>query len=85
MANTRVVGTHVAQLLQILTTVYDIDLINVHIIGHSLGAHTAGYVGEYLENIGRITGARLYNIISYHRLFFYHCDTINPVLTDESI
>jgi pimeloyl-ACP methyl ester carboxylesterase len=57
VANTRVVGAQVAQLLKILTTVYDVDPINVHIIGHSLGAHTAGYVGEYLDNIGRITGS----------------------------
>lgn len=28
----------------------------MHIIGHSLGAHTAGYAGERIEGLGRITG-----------------------------
>ncbi|KAL4236747.1 hypothetical protein ACF0H5_005131 [Mactra antiquata] len=55
-ANIRVVGAQVAQLLKVFKNVYDIDASNVHIIGHSLGAHAAGYAGEYLENIGRITG-----------------------------
>ncbi|XP_022917680.1 endothelial lipase-like [Onthophagus taurus] len=40
---------------------YSIDLGKVHIIGHSLGAHIAGYVGKSIiesqgEKIGRITG-----------------------------
>lgn len=56
VANIRVVGAQVAQLLKVFKKVYNIDPSNVHIIGHSLGAHAAGYAGEYLENIGRITG-----------------------------
>ena len=28
----------------------------VHLIGHSLGAHTVGYAGEKIANLGRITG-----------------------------
>lgn len=29
---------------------------DVHIIGHSLGSHTAGYAGSATKNLGRITG-----------------------------
>lgn len=32
------------------------DPKNVHIIGHSLGAHTAGYAGTLVPGLGRITG-----------------------------
>lgn len=35
---------------------YEMDPKNVHIIGHSLGAHTAGYAGTLVPGLGRITG-----------------------------
>ncbi|KAK7116823.1 pancreatic lipase-related protein 2-like [Littorina saxatilis] len=59
-ANTRVVGAQVATLIKTL----GVDPAIVHLIGHSLGAHVAGYAGEkfggtYYEfddrKIGRIT------------------------------
>ncbi|VVC96295.1 unnamed protein product [Leptidea sinapis] len=35
---------------------HGLDPLDVHIIGHSLGAHTAGYAGERIRDLGRITG-----------------------------
>lgn len=35
---------------------YGVDARDVHIIGHSLGAHTAGYAGSLVPGLGRITG-----------------------------
>lgn len=38
-------------------TVAGLDLSQVHILGHSLGSHVAGYAGEKLNGqVGRITG-----------------------------
>jgi len=51
-ANTRLVGLEVARLVEILRT----DPAKVHIIGHSLGAHIAGYAGERIKGLGRISG-----------------------------
>ncbi|KAJ8889271.1 hypothetical protein PR048_008769 [Dryococelus australis] len=33
-----------------------LDPADVHMIGHSLGAHTAAYAGERIDGLGRITG-----------------------------
>ncbi|CAL4085513.1 unnamed protein product, partial [Meganyctiphanes norvegica] len=56
VANTRVVGLEVAYLVNLLQSVYNVSLANVHIIGHSLGAHISGYAGERIPGLGRITG-----------------------------
>ena len=56
VANIRVVGAQVAQLIEVFKRLYNTDPRHVHIIGHSLGSHAAGYAGEYVERIGRITG-----------------------------
>ena len=55
-ANTQVVGAMVARLVNSLIQRYSISATSFHIIGHSLGAHTSGYAGERIPNLGRITG-----------------------------
>nr|KAG5711749.1 hypothetical protein BaRGS_023513 [Batillaria attramentaria] len=56
-ANTRVVGAEVARLITLLGQRKAISARNVHIIGHSLGAHVAGEAGRQLQDtLGRISG-----------------------------
>lgn len=45
------------QLIKELTLVGP-SLADFHIIGHSLGAHIAGYAGERLHTLGQITGTK---------------------------
>jgi hypothetical protein len=56
-ANTQIVGAEIAILVN---SFINKNLIasadDVHIIGHSLGSHIAGYAGERIPNLGRITG-----------------------------
>lgn len=45
-ANTRVVGAEIANMLKFLEEVYEYKRSYYHLIGHSLGAHIAGYCGK---------------------------------------
>lgn len=57
-ANTRVVGAETARLIRYLNTRHGADLDRFHLIGHSLGAHIAGYAGHRVPGLARITGKR---------------------------
>ncbi|XP_071850242.1 pancreatic triacylglycerol lipase-like isoform X2 [Apostichopus japonicus] len=53
--NIRVVGSQLAHFLIFLKDQTGVSESSVHLVGHSLGAHLAGYTGQYLPGIGRIT------------------------------
>ncbi|KAI9562776.1 lipoxygese-like protein [Daphnia sinensis] len=55
-ANTRLVGLEIALLVNTMVEKLNVNATDVHLIGHSLGAHTAGYAGEKIPNLGHITG-----------------------------
>ena len=55
-ANTRLVGLEVARVINTLIEEHEVHAEDVHIIGHSLGSHIAGYAGERIPGLGRISG-----------------------------
>uniref|UniRef100_K1RB01 Pancreatic lipase-related protein 1 n=1 Tax=Magallana gigas TaxID=29159 RepID=K1RB01_MAGGI len=57
--NVFLVGAELSHLLKHLHDHGGVNYADVHIIGHSLGAHIAGLAGHPLTSIGRITGTPL--------------------------
>ena len=56
VANTRVVGALIGEFMKELHSATGASYSSMHLIGHSLGAHVAGYAGEWVPGTGRITG-----------------------------
>ncbi|KAI9562777.1 lipoxygese-like protein [Daphnia sinensis] len=55
-ANTRLVGLEIALLVNTMVKELNVKATDVHLIGHSFGAHISGYAGEKIPNLGQITG-----------------------------
>ncbi|CAF1000935.1 unnamed protein product [Brachionus calyciflorus] len=55
-ANAQVVGAEIARLITNIIREKNSRPSKFHLIGHSLGAHVAGYAGSRITGLGRITG-----------------------------
>ena len=54
---TKKVGKHVAGVITKLVAERGANLSRIHVIGHSLGAHTAGFTGYFTNGkLSRVTG-----------------------------
>ncbi|TSK22813.1 Inactive pancreatic lipase-related protein 1 [Bagarius yarrelli] len=54
--NIRVIGAQIAYMISIFNQTFQQQPENVHIVGHSLGAHLAAEAGRRTPRLGRITG-----------------------------
>jgi surfactin synthase thioesterase subunit len=56
--NTRLVGAHIAELIEFLVAQTGVKLEDFHVIGHSLGGQVAGFTGQSITTgkVARITG-----------------------------
>lgn len=74
MMATTDVAKHYAKLLNYVADKQDTDPKDIHLIGHSLGAHISGFAGRRVQRgkVGRITGNLYYNLLSLndiHKVF----------------
>ncbi|XP_071042187.1 pancreatic lipase-related protein 2-like [Parasteatoda tepidariorum] len=56
VANARLVGAYTAKLLHFIMNQTGLEPENIHLIGLSLGGQLISYIGERINNLGRITG-----------------------------
>ncbi len=70
VANTVIAAAVIRQLLQVMIN-NGVKPEQIHLIGHSLGAHISGYVGREFPNLGRISGLGIFHIETYYRTFCF--------------
>ncbi|KAF8786162.1 pancreatic lipase-related protein 2-like [Argiope bruennichi] len=88
--NTLVIGHELANFIQFLENTKGVDPKNVHLIGHSLGAHVSGVAGKETPNLGRISGLDpafpLFSSKSIlHRLTYTDADFVDVIHTSTSL
>ncbi|GFT62831.1 pancreatic triacylglycerol lipase [Nephila pilipes] len=86
IANTYAIGLRVGEMINFLLNNADINPADIHITGHSVGAHIAGIAGKNVANLGRITGldplATLFNIDEIsNRLGYTDADFVDVIHT----
>ncbi|XP_071042186.1 pancreatic triacylglycerol lipase isoform X2 [Parasteatoda tepidariorum] len=65
VANARLVGAYTAKLLHLIMNQTGLEPENIHLVGHSLGGQLISYVGERINNLGRITGSSPDDIVGH--------------------
>lgn len=81
------IGKKIANLIQYLKDFGGAKFEDLHLIGHSLGAHIAGSVGNYISNLGRITGldpagSKFQNVPSHLHLDKSDANFVDVIHTD---
>jgi acetyl esterase/lipase len=70
VANTVIAAAVIRQLLQAMVNM-GAQPQQIHLIGHSLGAHISSYVGREFHNLGRISGLGISHIEKYNKIFCF--------------
>jgi len=83
VGNTRVVGREISILVEWLVNFYDVDPVDVHLIGHSLGCHIAGYAGKEIPSLGRISGLDPAGLYFSYMPHFVRLDESDAIFVDN--
>ncbi|KAK9703917.1 Lipase [Popillia japonica] len=93
VARLNAIGAFIARFIVILSNTRGIPLSNVHLVGHSLGAHLSGFTGKNIQQqsgltVGRITGLdpagpSFTYVTSSYRLSENDAVNVDTIITDS--